>query len=240
MSSFTVDDLKRIMFRRVGMGGGGLEGSALDASYCDLGYDSLAVIEIQANIRQEFGVPLGDDDLGQMQSPAATVSYVNKLLGQRSEPAAHTDNAVIIDAPMDLVWDMTNDVAGWPSLFSEYAAAQILERDGHMVRFRLTMHPDDDGNVWSWVSRRVADPVSRTVHAEREETGPFSYMKITWQYREVPTGVEMRWTQDFAMKPDAPVDNSAMAAHINRNSAVQMTRIKHLIEQAVTGEDLAS
>lgn len=240
MQSFTLDDLKRIMLRRVGMGGGGLDVTALDARYCDLGYDSLAVIEIQANIRQEFGVTLGDDDLGHMQTPAATVSYVNDLLGQRCEPTAHTDNSVIIDAPMDLVWEMTNDVANWPSLFSEYAAAQILEKDGNMVRFRLTMHPDDDGNVWSWVSRRVADPLSRTVHAEREETGPFSSMKITWQYREVPAGVEMRWVQDFAMKPTAPVDNAAMAAHINRNSAVQMTRIKHLIEQAATGEDLAS
>jgi aromatase len=154
--------------------------------------------------------------------------------------AAHTDNSVLIDAPITLVWDMTNDVANWPSLFSEYAAAEILEKDEHMVRFRLTMHPDDDGNIWSWVSRRVADPVSRTVHAEREETGPFAYMTISWEYREVLAGVEMRWIQDFAMKPEAPVDDAAMAAHINKNSVVQMTRIKHLVEEAATLGGLAS
>lgn len=240
MRSFTVDELKRIMLRRAGMGGVELDGSAVDTPYRELGLDSLAILEIQANIQQEFGVQLGDDALEHMRTPAETVSHVNKLLGRRCEPAAHTDNSVIIDAPMALVWEMTNDVASWPALFSEYAAAEILEKDGDMVRFRLTMHPDDDGTVWSWVSRRVADPASRTVRAEREETGPFSYMKITWQYREVPAGVEMRWVQDFAMKPGAPLDDLAMAAHINRNSAVQMTRIKHLVEQAATRKDLAS
>ena len=39
------------------------------------------------------------------------------------------DNSVVIDAPMELVWDMTNDVAGWPDLFTEYASAEILGRD---------------------------------------------------------------------------------------------------------------
>jgi hypothetical protein len=29
--------------------------------------------------------------------------------------AGHTDNAVVIAAPMDLVWDMTNDVENWPT-----------------------------------------------------------------------------------------------------------------------------
>lgn len=43
--------------------------------------------------------------------------------------AGHTDNAIVIDAPMDLVWNMTNDVGSWPRLFGEYASAEILERE---------------------------------------------------------------------------------------------------------------
>src|SRR6266511_3886860 len=86
--------------------------------------------------------------------------------------AAHTENEIVIAAPMELVWEMTNDVASWPSLFSEYSAAQILERDGETVRFRLTMHPDENGDVWSWVSERTPDPKTRTVRARRVQTGP--------------------------------------------------------------------
>jgi aromatase len=44
--------------------------------------------------------------------------------------AGHTQNEITIDAPVDLVWDMTNDVEGWPRLFSEYASAEIIVQGG--------------------------------------------------------------------------------------------------------------
>lgn len=146
--------------------------------------------------------------------------------------AGHTENEIVIDAPMDLVWKMTNDVPGWPELFSEYAEAEVLAREGETIRFRLTMHPDEEGRVWSWVSERTPDPAARTVSAHRVETGPFEYMRIHWDYAEVPGGVRMRWVQDFAMKPSAPVDDAGMTARINKNSAVQLGRIKSLVEAA--------
>ncbi len=147
--------------------------------------------------------------------------------------AGHTDNHIVIDAPIDVVWQMTNDVPNWPDLFSEYASAEVLERDGETVLFRLTMHPDEDGNVWSWVSRRTSDPATRSVRAERVETGPFDFMKIFWEYTEEPGGgVRMRWVQDFHMKPQAPATDEAMTEHLNRNTKVQMALIKEKVEAA--------
>ena len=146
----------------------------------------------------------------------------------------NTDNSITIHAPMELVWRMTNDLESWPELFSEYATVEILERDGPTVRFRLTMHPDANGKVWGWVSERTADPETRTVLARRVEPGPFEYMHIQWTYREVEGGVEMRWKQQFKMRPDAPVGDEAMTQHINKNSAIQMTRIKRLVEEAAS------
>lgn len=145
---------------------------------------------------------------------------------------AHTENEITINAPMDITWEMTNDVARWTRLFSEYADVEVLEQDGNRVVFRLTMHPDAEGRVWSWVSERVADPVTRTVQARRIETGPFEYMHINWTYEEVPGGVRMRWTQNFTMKPDAPVDDAWMTDRINRNSKIQMGLIKERVEAA--------
>ena len=65
-----------------------------------------------------------------------------------------TDNSVLIAAPLDLVWERMNQIESWPNLFSEYAKAEILDRQGDTVTFRLTTHPDPeyDGQVWSWVS----------------------------------------------------------------------------------------
>jgi aromatase len=146
--------------------------------------------------------------------------------------AGHTDNSVRIAAPLALVWSMTNDVPSWPQLFSEYASAEVLHREGETVRFRLTMHPDDEGRVWSWVSERTADPDAGVVTAHRVEPGPFEYMDIRWEYREVGDAVEMRWIQDFHMKPGAPADDEGMTRHLNESTAVQMARIKGIVERA--------
>jgi aromatase len=146
--------------------------------------------------------------------------------------AGHTEQSIVIDAPFDLVWTMTNDVPAWPGLFTEYAGAEVLERDGDTVRFRLTMHPDEDGKVWSWVSERRADLSARQVHAHRVETGPFEYMNLRWTYAEEPSGVRMTWIQDFHMKPGAPADDEQMTARLNRNSPIQLQVIKEKIEAA--------
>ena len=146
----------------------------------------------------------------------------------------HTENDITIAAPLDLVWDMTNDVANWPRLFSEYASVDIMEQNGDTTTFRLTMHPDENGKIWSWVSERTTDRKARKVTARRVETGPFEYMDIEWEYSESRAGTLMRWTQDFAMKPDAPVDDAWMTDNINKNSKVQMALIRDRIEQAAT------
>ncbi|MEE6263202.1 SRPBCC family protein [Plantactinospora sonchi] len=143
----------------------------------------------------------------------------------------HTENGVLIAAPLDLVWDLTNDVAGWTGLFTEYQSVQIIEEHGDTVRFRLTMYPDDNGVVWSWVSERTVDPVRREVHARRVETGPFEYMRIHWRYHEVPGGTRMTWTQDFEMRPTAPVTTAQMTDRINANSRIQLDIIRDKIER---------
>ncbi|GAA5029541.1 SRPBCC family protein [Streptomyces siamensis] len=146
--------------------------------------------------------------------------------------AGHTENSITIDAPLDLVWDMTNDIENWPRLFSEYASVDVLSREGDSTTFRLTMHPDENGTVWSWVSERTVDRAGRTVRARRVETGPFAHMNIRWEYKETAEGVHMHWVQDFAMKPDAPVDDDWMTDNINRNSVTQMALIRDKIEKA--------
>lgn len=144
----------------------------------------------------------------------------------------HTESSTVVDAPFELVWRMTNDVGGWPQLFTEYSAAEILEQQGDTVRFRLTMHPDAEGVVRSWVSERTSDRATRTVRAHRVETGPFEYMKIFWDYQETPEGVLMRWVQDFHVREELPFGDEEMAAHLKSNTVVQMQAVKERIEEA--------
>jgi aromatase len=145
-----------------------------------------------------------------------------------------TDNSVVIDGPLELVWEMMTDVESWPNLFTEYASAEILERDGNTIQFRLTTHPDPDydGQVWSWVSERTIDPESHTTKSHRIETGPFEYMKIDWFFEEVDDGTMMRWVQDFSMKPEAPATNEETEEYLNRNTKEQMSVLKDRLEEA--------
>ncbi|RFU83710.1 polyketide cyclase [Streptomyces triticagri] len=153
--------------------------------------------------------------------------------------AASTDNAVVVDAPMDLVWDMTNDVESWPELFSEYAKAEILDRKGATLTFRLTLHPDENGAVWDWVSERTPDPATRTVRARRIETGPFVFMNLLWTYVQTDGGVEMRWQQEFEVKSGLPFGDKEMTERLNTNTRREMARIKGLVEQAAAEQRAA-
>ena len=150
--------------------------------------------------------------------------------------AGHTDNEIVINAPMKLVWDMTNDVPSWPDLYTEYASAEVLESREGYVKFRLSMHPDENGTVWSWVSEREMDAATHTVKARRVETGPFEYMNIQWFYEDVPGGVRMRWVQDFAMKAAAPVNDAQMTDRLNTNTPIQMRHIKDKVEAAAQAQ----
>jgi aromatase len=128
-----------------------------------------------------------------------------------------------------------NDVEKWPDLFSEYAKAEILEREGNTMKFRLTTHPDPeyDGQVWTWVSERTIDPSSHTVKAHRIETGPFDHMDIEWFFEPADGGTKMRWVQDFSMKPEAPANDEQAQDYINKNTREQMGVIKERIESSL-------
>lgn len=143
----------------------------------------------------------------------------------------HTDNSVTVHADLDHVWRITNDLPRWPQLFTEYATVDVLAHQGATWTFRLTMHPDDAGNAWSWLSERTLDEDSHRVSAYRIERGWFEYMNITWTYASAGDHTVMRWVQDFQMRPDSPVDDVHMTAHINQNTPIQMAHVRDEVER---------
>ena len=148
--------------------------------------------------------------------------------------AGHTDNSVVIDKPLDEVWQRMNDLENWTNLFTEYASVEVLEREGNTVKFRLTTHPDPeyDGQVWSWTSERTMNPENYTTKSRRIETGPFEYMNIEWYFEPADGGTKMRWVQDFSMKPSAPADDEQAQDYLNKNTAEQMKAIKERLESS--------
>lgn len=85
MSTFTADDLRRIIRSTVGTDDSvDLDGDILDVPFTDLGYDSLAVLEVAGRIEKEFPVTIGDDTVGDLTTPRAVVEFVNHRLAPAS------------------------------------------------------------------------------------------------------------------------------------------------------------
>src|SRR5664279_4015165 len=82
----------------------------------------------------------------------------------------HTDSAIYIQAPPDVMWQKVNDIESWPTLFDgEYASAQVLHRDTDRIRFQLVTALRE-GQTYRWTSERFLDQSGRTVVARRIDT----------------------------------------------------------------------
>jgi act minimal PKS acyl carrier protein len=81
MTTFGLDDMRRIMGGCAGVPETiDLSDDIGDITFVDLGYDSLAVLEMSARIQQELGIHIPDDAVDEMKTPQAAVDYVNRRL----------------------------------------------------------------------------------------------------------------------------------------------------------------
>jgi len=140
----------------------------------------------------------------------------------------HTVNFIIINAPYEKVFQISNQIERWTELFGdEYVKAEVLERVGNEITFRLT---DDEGK--SWTSKRWLYPDRKFAYAQRfEPMFPFQYMKIVWLYTEVEGGILMTWIQDFKMDVKAKFNDEKVEGFINEHSQHNMKIFKRVIEQ---------
>ncbi|MDD4894913.1 MAG: SRPBCC family protein [Candidatus Omnitrophica bacterium] len=112
----------------------------------------------------------------------------------------HTCNSIIINAPYDKIFDISNDIPRWTELFGgEYKKAEGVEKKDNKITFRLT---DDEDK--SWVSWRLLFKDKYFAYAQRHEPMfPFKFMKIIWLYTPKAQGVELTWIQHFEMDDKA-------------------------------------
>ena len=77
----TVQDLREILAECAGADEStGIAGDIIDTPFVELGYDSLALIETAARIKQRFGVAIGDEEVAELETPRAMLGAVNSVL----------------------------------------------------------------------------------------------------------------------------------------------------------------
>ena len=79
--TFTFDDVKRILVERVGVAEENISDDP-DATFEDMGLDSLAFVEIQLAIQQEYGFTIPDEDGEKIQTVGEGIDYVNTRLAE--------------------------------------------------------------------------------------------------------------------------------------------------------------
>ncbi len=78
MQKFTLDDLRTIMRSCAGEAEStDLDSDILDASFEELGYDSIALLETAGRIERSTGITIADDELTVLGTPRALVDLVN-------------------------------------------------------------------------------------------------------------------------------------------------------------------
>lgn len=76
MSAFTLEDLA-VLLRSCAGDAGEIE---LDRSFADLGYDSLAVMEVASQIELRYGVSISEERLAEADSPRLLLDTVNSSI----------------------------------------------------------------------------------------------------------------------------------------------------------------
>ena len=82
MAEFTFSDVKNILVNRIGLP----EDAVTDdpnLSFEDLGLDSLAFVEIQLAIQQDYGFTIPDEDAEKITTVGEAIEYSNRRLQEQ-------------------------------------------------------------------------------------------------------------------------------------------------------------
>jgi acyl carrier protein len=79
--TFTIDDARRTLVERVGMNESDVPDDP-DATFESMDLDSLAFVEIQLAMQQEYGFTIPDEDAEQITSIGQAIEYTNRRLSE--------------------------------------------------------------------------------------------------------------------------------------------------------------
>ena len=82
---FTFNDLKDILVNRVGLAAGDVVEDP-NATFDSMGLDSLAFVEVQLAIQQQYGFSIPDEDAHRITRVGEAVEYTNRRIQEMSQP----------------------------------------------------------------------------------------------------------------------------------------------------------
>ncbi|GGO06181.1 MULTISPECIES: SRPBCC family protein [Microbispora] len=139
--------------------------------------------------------------------------------------------SVIVNAPVEVTFEVSNRIDKWPEMIPEYLRSEILRREGRKIWFRLT---NADGA--SWVSWRMLYP-PHLAYAERHDpVAPFTYNHLTWIYQALPGNrSQMTWDMCFELSDELKDQEEGWRERMAEHTAANQEALRKYIESLVEG-----
>ncbi|MET9922263.1 aromatase/cyclase [Streptomyces sp. NPDC006435] len=147
------------------------------------------------------------------------------------ERVHRTTHSVEVAAPAGVVYGMISNAVQWPLFFPPNVHVERLEFDGRDERLR--MWAVANGQVRSWLSRRVQDPEARRIDFRQQHPqAPVESMNGSWTVQERPGGTSLlTLLHDFTVIDDRPEDVSWTERAVDTNSTAELAQLKRLAER---------
>jgi uncharacterized membrane protein len=146
----------------------------------------------------------------------------------------HTENSIVIHAPVKDIFNLGARVEDWPHLLPHYRRVTVLRNEG-MVRL-VKMAATRDGIPVSWVSLQRADPEKNRIYYQHVR-GITRGMTVEWIIDRRPEGVHVRIVHNF--NPPWPTPLGPLIAtyivgrlFVHTIAGRTLRRIKRLAEEA--------
>jgi aromatase len=130
--------------------------------------------------------------------------------------AGHIDIGDVVQAPLELTWQVTNDVRTMNTAGGRTTVVRVDERLRSVV-LAIAVSTPDGKPVTQYYVERVLDPGRHLVYARRWGHPDLVYSHALWLYRAISADrTEIRSVQDFEIAPTAAVSEKCMVQQMHR------------------------
>jgi aromatase len=147
------------------------------------------------------------------------------------------EHQITVKAPARAAYELIADVGNWPRLFPPSVYVEKLDVTASEERIRIWATAN--GEIKSWVSRRVLDPADMRVGFRQEvSSAPVASMGGTWVVEPMTADQSrVRLLHDFRAVDDDPESLAWIERAVDRNSRSELAALKANVELATGASD---
>jgi len=140
------------------------------------------------------------------------------------------EHEITVNAPAEDVYRLIAEVENWPRIFPPTIYVDYVERSGQEERIRIWATAN--GEVKSWISRRVLDPDAKRIEFRQEVSAPpVAAMGGTWLIESVSAGeCRVRLLHDYRAIDDDPEGLALIDKAVDTNSRSELAALKANVE----------